>query len=583
MNDLAIDTTTKPQSSHYNGSSTLRVPSSGPWGNWVEDLELNWELNCLTGKDWSGVLPAADSASDSALVLTVTVSNLGDIVPRSLTGFTTSFRQYPNFEILRLDVTPASPAPVSPADDWRSPPPSLRLGSPARESSITNILDAHLQELDALKAQKKELKQLIEAKEQQLKAELEAHGENFQYDFSECDSLDCAIQAVSQRVESALKDVYFRITSQRWGQTALSGQSDTPLAASVEMHTSTSDPPSSVTSPIRIPSPAHFPWPEESETSSYGSYEKLPDERPSPRPYTQERRRRSPILAVLHFILVAFGLIALAGFIRRRCASLRTRTERAANREERRTRRAYRRAARRAAWKNWWNSGWGRRKDQERRLDYEEKRSLIQQQESRLEVAMEDEISNLRHAHGVVDELVRAEEGRGTLVRPVIIRGRMPGMASIAGVMMGQDVYSTSHLSGSTAVSETDDGSIVHTPPTSTTFSRSMSRSNSLPSYRTDPTQMSAPSSRFGDSEVDARSIFSDPPAYQTDPEDSDDDSHSGAMGANIVTDGFRQYAPSEYAPSLLSPTDTASIFTPESSIPDLSPRESAETVRTFM
>ncbi|EAT87099.2 hypothetical protein SNOG_06035 [Parastagonospora nodorum SN15] len=52
-------------------------------------------------------------------------------------------------------------------------------------------------------------------------------------------------------------------------------------------------------------------------------------------------------------------------------------------------------------------------KTQERIEDYEEKRSLIQSQESVLEDAMQAEIRQLRAAHDVVNDLVRgAEEGR---------------------------------------------------------------------------------------------------------------------------------------------------------------------------
>jgi flagellar motility protein MotE (MotC chaperone) len=84
--------------------------------------------------------------------------------------------------------------------------------------------------------------------------------------------------------------------------------------------------------------------------------------------------------------------------------------ERAAAREERRTRNEYRRAARKHAWRKWWRGNW---RDQERIDDYEEKRSLIQHQESVLEEVMQEEIRQLREVHGVVNDLVsQAEEGR---------------------------------------------------------------------------------------------------------------------------------------------------------------------------
>lgn len=97
--------------------------------------------------------------------------------------------------------------------------------------------------------------------------------------------------------------------------------------------------------------------------------------------------------------------------IRHRCSSLRTRTDRAATREERRNARAYRHAARRLAWSNWWRrTTW---RDQDRIADYEEKRALINSQESLLEEAMQQEIRQLRTAHNLVNDLVsQAEQGR---------------------------------------------------------------------------------------------------------------------------------------------------------------------------
>jgi hypothetical protein len=129
--------------------------------------------------------------------------------------------------------------------------------------------------------------------------------------------------------------------------------------------------------------------------------------------------------------------------------------------------------------------------------DYEEKRALIHEQEGILESAMQEEIRQLRAAHVVVNSIIQAEEGRANL--------HLAGMmAELPGIQ-----------------------------------SRPLSRTNSLPDYR---------------SESDS----SEPPAYEDDEDSSD-----------VVVDGFREYTPS-----------TTTIWTPDSSVIDVSPRPSGETMR---
>ncbi|KAJ4289234.1 hypothetical protein N0V90_011576 [Kalmusia sp. IMI 367209] len=196
---------------------------------------------------------------------------------------------------------------------------------------------------------------------------------------------------------------------------------------------------------------------------------------------------------------------------------LRTRTERAASREERLTQRAYRRAARKYAWRKWWRGNW---RDQVRIEDYEEKRSLIQHQEGILEEVMQEEIRQLRAAHGVVNDIVsQAEEGR---VYP-------------------HNYCHCAHPVPQAPYSPLSTASTY--PPTSLPElpSRPLSRTDSLPGYRSDAS--------------------SEPPAYEEDEDMSD-----------TVANGFRHYS------STVS--TTSSQWTPESSIIDVSPRPSAETLR---
>ena len=120
---------------------------------------------------------------------------------------------------------------------------------------------------------------------------------------------------------------------------------------------------------------------------------------------------KSAFLAGVGTVLSFICLSCLAVSFHRRCCDPRARAERAARREERQTRKQYRRLARRHAWKSWWSNVLHR--SDERANNYEEKRSLIINQESILETAMQQEIQQIRDSyeprHGGIDS---EEQGR---------------------------------------------------------------------------------------------------------------------------------------------------------------------------
>lgn len=112
----------------------------------------------------------------------------------------------------------------------------------------------------------------------------------------------------------------------------------------------------------------------------------------------------------LHAILIPVGAVAsvlcLCCFTIRwheHCCNPRAVVERAARREERRTRRQYANLARRHKWRTWWNQRLGRN-TQPFSSDYEEKRSLIREQERILEYAMQEQIRQIRNEQGYFDE-----------------------------------------------------------------------------------------------------------------------------------------------------------------------------------
>jgi len=114
------------------------------------------------------------------------------------------------------------------------------------------------------------------------------------------------------------------------------------------------------------------------------------------------------IFWVLAIVGTIFSILCIAKVVHHCHNDPRRRAERAAQREERHRTREYRRAARWAAFMNLWH--WRQPK---RVGDYEEKRSLILAQENVLEGVMQEEITQLRLAHGIVEDMVHAaEEGR---------------------------------------------------------------------------------------------------------------------------------------------------------------------------
>lgn len=243
----------------------------------------------------------------------------------------------------------------------------------------------------------------------------------------------------------------------------------------------------------------------------------------------------NPVVRVLEVIATVLGLSLLFRFIRRKCMSLRKRAERAADLEERRNQRAYRRAARRALVRKRWDNFVGAINcfrvchDEPRMEDYEEKRALILQDaflEQELDQAekgevMEAEIRELRYAHEIVSSLVRVDENRYELITPV--NDPPPPLVPLP-----------------------------YTPVT-----RSRASTGTLPSYTSESL-----------------------PDYTSRP-GGEESSSSGS-----VVDGFTpsMTTSEEDSRAILSPTSETSTrtrYTPTSSVLEMSPRVSDETLRT--
>lgn len=244
-----------------------------------------------------------------------------------------------------------------------------------------------------------------------------------------------------------------------------------------------------------------------------------------------KKNLHNPLIIALEILAGVLGLSALCAYIHRKCMSMRKRVERAADKEERRNARAYRRAARRANIRKRWNSFlrsiscFGTTEAPEPR-GYDEKRALILQDaflEQDIDLAekgevMEAQIRELRNAHDIVAGLLGVDEHRFDLAN--------------------------------------------HTPPPNAYFPTTLSRrsTGTLPSYTSESL-----------------------PDYTSTPDTSE--------GSSQVADGFANYTPATsdsegrysagHAASTSSSGSRRTRYTPVSSVVAITPRCSAETLRT--
>lgn len=462
------------------------------------DLALAWNSTCLHGNA---------ETDEAAQILTVNIKSIDGIPINTPSGFTISFKQNSSPPaLLRLETVPDLAPELS--DVWRDPPAHLRLvfGTAEADLSDTASLEDEIRELRALQAELQAIQQAVAAKKQYINAQIRKEAKCFTEELRHCDGISCVLKTVAGKAHGAWRVVYLRlhpdeaemgrpedayasvhVGSQRYGSINVAAS----VADSKEAHAE-----------------SEYQLSEASTESEPRPYE-APTELP-PRP-----QRQAPYVVALEIALGILCCGCLVAIIRHKCSSLRTRTERAADYEERYNARVYKRAARRHAWRNWWRGNW--RKDSARIADYEEKRALIADQEVVLETAMQEEIRQLRLAHTVVNDIIRAEEGRTS----------PPGC--------------TCHHPAPPSTSTYPPSTIPEAP------SRPLSRTSSLPSYRS-----RAPSA---------------PPTY-----DSDSDSDGAFVANGFMHDARRAYAPSAAGES--------GRWTPDSSVVDVSPRPSAETLR---
>ncbi|KAF3039893.1 hypothetical protein E8E12_004542 [Didymella heteroderae] len=483
----------------YTSLATLQQNDQLP----QRDLALAWNSTCLHGNA---------ETDEAAQILTVNIKSIDGVPINTPSGFTISFKQNASPPtLLRLETIPDLAPELS--DIWRDPPAHLRLvfgNATAAETNRTNVsLEDEIRELRALQAELAAIQQAVASKKQYINSQIRKEAKCFTEELKHCNSISCVLKTVADKAHGAWRVVYLRLH---------------PDDQSKDMGR-----------PEEIYASAHV------SSQRYGSInvantdaEAEAEDSSEPRPYEEStgelpprpQQRQAPYIIALEIALGVLCCGCLFAVVRHKCSSLRTRTERAADYEERYNARIFKRAARRHAWRNWWRGNW--RKDAARIADYEEKRALIADQENVLETAMQEEIRQLRVAHNVVNDIIRAEEGRTGTPNPTNphCTCRRPHFAP-----------------GPPSVTSTYPPSTIPEAP-----SRPLSRTDSLPSYRS-----RAPS---------------EPPTYDSD------------LDSSFVANGLQYEARPRAYTSTSSQAGESGRWTPDSSVVDVSPRPSAETLR---
>ncbi|KAK5284418.1 hypothetical protein LTR16_005209, partial [Cryomyces antarcticus] len=535
-------------------------------------------------------------------LLNVNIDRVNGVAVDTPSGFRLSYKQLPRAELLRLStVKEASVEAPTFAEDWRDPPDYLRLAPPVSEQSPEATsrtsdedqgrtawsIEEEIEDLKRLQAEAKSLDQLIRWKTNQINSHMKQEVKNLKAEVKQCDSFGCAVKAVFRKAHTGVRVLYAQLqsgcirgpgagltmgssterTSEKntpeLGHNRLDRHPNYPMHDEHEGLFHAPPPPH-----VQRPRPSYQPNPANPPDTLYDPVHPINGE-PSPmhaHPFLTATPHPSPLKLALAALLTFLGLTTLFTLLHRRFSSLRARTDRRAAREERRTARQYRCHARRHAWREWWA---GRRR-QCRWFggtgngggDYEEKRALILAQEGVLEAAMQAELRALREAAlgggAGVGELATAEEGR-----------------------MPRTFVANTNLHTSP-----NPDSSVHQSGIGAGVGQPLSRTSSLPSYTTE-----APSLQPNFNTNTPPPYTANPPYHHHHhhhhrPPFSSPFSHAddaAEAGSDMVIDGFRQYTPTSNVDADADMDDLDLPSTPESSIPDLSPRQSGETDRTVV
>lgn len=361
-----------------------------------KDFYVSWNITCL----FDALLEdeASSQSEDVAQVLKLKIHGLGP--EEDDLGFTVSYKQLGAPAILRLSPEVEHlEAANGHAESWRNP--SILLGPTSTSWDDTITDDATIISNGGL------------PEDQSPKVEGPSSGED-----SGCRRLQCTLKWTLEQAGDAMRKMGDSLksgTSHRWSASA----SDPISHDELDADDSSSDPiPSTHHNTSRNdPSPSH-----PTSLPNSPTFSPNPIEAPPANPQRTDQVLRAVKITSLILVLVSLCVILAAHLMHPR-----RRVDRAASREERRNRRLYKSAARRQKWRNW--VGKFRRRDRSpTAATWEEKQAALAQRggTENAEV-MHTGIAELRSAHAIVSDLVRAEEGRGVHIPELDGRERRRG------------------------------------------------------------------------------------------------------------------------------------------------------------
>lgn len=432
-----------------------------------------------------------------------------------------------------------------------------------QDENEANETQESTEEVDLVQEAVKELQSLRDRLEEQRKVVEHLTGGEYSLDLSvieDCDSWACVVQKLLHKGKNCIHGIYVRVVTfieeKRPSSPTMTTFSSTKQMKLSMDTTSVQDSKMAEYNYTLLPS-IKEDYESETDISDNGSAKTLDSpSRNSTRPagtsqatgYFNQAPTRHPYVPSPRVYAALGGFLSLAclgclrTFLHRRCCNPRAKADRAARREELQNQREYARAARKHAWKDWWAKKFGLgcclscggRRDK-RIGDYEEKRALITQQEDRLEVYMQEEIRFLTHN--------ATEEGRAGL-------GSRVSMPSSARRSMYESSNGRSHRHATRQSRANTGGSDSSTGGSLPSYrSRDSSSSGRPPSYRTRASSL-----------VQPRLI-----------PDLDEDL------ASRVAHGFPYVGGTDHVDWASDGDDE----TPDSSVVDVSPRLSSETIRT--
>ncbi|KAF2205718.1 hypothetical protein GQ43DRAFT_477097 [Delitschia confertaspora ATCC 74209] len=491
-------------------------------------LDLEWQTNCLYGNE-SATKEEAVETGEVAQVLTVTIKGIDGKAVEKPSGFTISYKQLSPPELLRFEAIPnPSAGDKDISESWRNPPPHLRLILSDLKSNLEDSdqptrfsIQEQIQELRFLQAEVEKLQETIRTKKQRLRTQLRKEAHSLREELEQCDSVSSVLDAISSKAHSTWKLLSIRFQPNRHhSHQAKMGKSD-PYAV------------------VRL-LPNQDQLGEADTSIPLRNYGTISDELP-PHPSKEKSS---------HGFDITTALEALAAILCCGCtiALIRRRRYPPSTKKEHDTPRFYERTSRGPTWRRFLGRD---KRNMDHIADYEEKHSLIQPQETILAAAMQEEIRQLRTAHMVVNSLVQTEEGRlGKAVAP------QPHPNC-------QCYHQQNHPNQFQRYAEQrqmfhEDHHTDPFSPTSSTFSTTTrSRSTTLSDFP------SRPHSRTSNSSLpDYRSDTSSPPSYRsTSPfhhPDIPSRPHSRTSNSNLPS--YRSSSPSHRSDTSSSPSYRSSL-----------------------